>query len=643
VRFAHAELLWLLVLLPVLGAFALWRLNAGRRALSRALGPVMAGRLTARLVPRAREARLALALLALGFLILGGARPQRGTQYVTAKRVGGDVVFALDVSESMLAEDLKPNRLQRARHEISAILDRLKGDRVGLVAFSGEAFLQCPLTMDYSAARMFLDYMTPALIPQPGTNLGAALHTAVRAFAGEGEGVRAVVLITDGEDHEGDIEAATREARAANVRVFAVGIGSAAGEPIPVRDESGAIRGYKKDRAGTVVLSRLQEGVLRDIADATGGIYVEAGGTLGLHRILDAIEGIEKRELEGGVRVLYEERYRYFVWPALLLLLLEAAVPSRRGAGRALLARVGRRRTPGAAAACLALALCAWGGAFPGFARAETRPASPPVARNSGAEEARPEEEWRKLFEENEVFRSRHPDDARPAYNLGNLLHERGDWKEAESCYHDAAALAEGRLQANALYNLGNTLFRKQELKAARDAFVETLRADPSNEEAKRNLELTQWLLDQVSAMPDSSQQQDQGRQEDQQQQQQQDPQQRDQQQDQEQQQRDQQQQGQQSQQKQEQSQQQQGQQQQQQEEQQREQQQERERQDQEQQQNGEELPPEAQQAAEADSTRSLEGIQARQLLRGLEGRERELLEQRFQARSRRLNVEKDW
>ena len=662
-RFAHAQLLWFLAVLPVLGLFALWRLRAGRRALARTLGPLMAERLTRHLSAHAREARLALALLALAFLVLGGARPQRGTQYVSAKRMGGDVLFALDVSESMLAEDLKPNRLQRARHEISAILDRLKGDRVALVAFAGEAFLQCPLTLDYSAARMFLDYMTPDLIPQPGTNLAAALRTAVRAFSKEGEGVRAVVLITDGEDHEGDIDAAAREAHDAGVRVFAVGIGSSAGEPIPVRDGTGTIKGYKKDRSGTVVLSRLDEAVLRRIAEETDGVYVQAGGTLGLRRVTDAIEGIQQREFEGGMRVLYEERYRYFVWPALVLLLLESAVPLRRDALRRLLARA--RRVPAlSAVAGLAFALQAgWIGPAPARAQTASRPAispgpagSPGSAMPGGAgvgADARAQERWRALYEENEVFHTRHPGDPRPLYNLGNLLHEQGDLEQAAARYRDASALAEGELRGNSSYNLGNTLFKKQDLAAARDAFLDALRTDPGNENAKRNLELTQWLLDRAQ-QADSSSQEQQGSDKNQKQDQQQNQQEkRDQGGNEEQQKKDeaQRQAGDQDQQRRQdqahsEEQQRQGQQEEQraqQEQQQQQQQQQQQSGQGEDQQMGQEQPLDETQGAEADSSGSLERIQARQLLRGLEGRERELLEQRFHARSRRLNVEKDW
>ena len=655
-RFAHPEMLWLLLLLPAIGLLAYLRLRSGRRALASALTPVMARRLTGHLAGRAREGRLALTLLALALLILGGARPQRGTQYVTAKRMGGDVIFALDVSESMLAEDLKPNRLQRARHEISAILDRLKGDRVGLIAFAGEAFVQCPLTLDYAAARMFLDYMTPELIPQPGTNLGEALRVAARAFSGESEGYRALVLITDGEDHAGDLTEAARAAHAAGVRVFAVGIGSDAGEPIPQRDAAGAVQGYKQDREGRVVMTRLQEGPLRELADATDGVYVRAGGTLGLNRVVDAIDRLEKRELEGGVRILYEERYAYFVWPAAVLLLLEMWVPLRRRALRVRAFGLGRV----APAAMIALGCSALLPALaPGaLVRAQSPPAggAPRNAASGGARGAPAEQgartgelsedQWRRLFEENEVFRGKHPDDARPFYNIGNLLHDRGEWDAAEQSYRDAGPRADERLAGRIDYNLGNTRFKKGDLQGAREAFLQALRADPENEDAKFNLELTQRRLDEVAQMSDSLQQSGEKRQEGQ---------------------------GEQKQQ--------QGRQEQQNSPQQNEENQSREQEqpaggadssradseqqqqrdegqsppqgtDQQEEQAGAESQPEPrggaeqaemEEAARGDSTASPDAVQVMQILRGLEGRERELLKERFRARSRNLRVEKDW
>jgi Ca-activated chloride channel family protein len=612
-RFAHPQLLWLLTALLPLALFLFLRARAARRALENALGTAMTTRLTeARWAP-AGWLRPALLLAAIALLVIGVARPQRGTHYVTAKRMGRDVVIALDVSASMLAEDLRPNRLQRAKHEISAILDRLKGDRIALVAFSGSGFVQCPLTLDYGAARLFLEFMNPELVPDPGTSLAEALRVSVRACDAESEGFRALILITDGEDLTGGVEEAARAARAAGVRVFAVGIGSEAGEPIPERDAGGKVVGYKKDREGRVVMTRLDPTELQEIARTTDGLYVPAGGTLGLDRVLDAIDKMERREMAGGVRMLYEDRYRYLVWPALILLLIEFWVPTRRPerAPKGVL-RPGRLlawlRGAGVAVAILIAGGAAAQTTLTPRAASPFAPASPMVGPGV-------DPKWRELLEENEVFRARHPNDARPYYNLGNLRQQQGDYDRAEALYQGATGRAEGELAQRAFYNLGGSLFRSGRLEEARAAFLEALRRDPNDTDAKVNLELTQQRIDQQQARPDSSQSgqsdstgtsqssQKQSGSQDQQSDRQSTP-------------------------------------------------------PQSQPQPGQESQPDAAQSGEpqpppsgskgswnparADSI-SADDLQMMQLLRGLENQERQLMMRRFQARSRNLRVEKDW
>ncbi|MFC1572426.1 VWA domain-containing protein, partial [Candidatus Eisenbacteria bacterium] len=521
-RFAHPEVLWLMLLLPLAALFAWARLKAGSRALQSALSPAMIERLTAHLVTRRRLGGVLLLLLTCLFLILGSARPQRGTQYVTAARRGIDCIVALDLSESMLAEDLKPNRLLRARHEIAAIIDQLEGDRIGLVAFAGAAFVQCPLTLDYAAARMFLEFMGPDLLPEPGTSIAEALRVSTKAFDTEGDGFKAVILISDGEDHIGEVEDAARDARKAGVRVFSVGIGSSSGEPIPIRDEEGDIEGYKKDREGKVILSRLGDAGLRKIAEITGGLYVQAGGSLGLDRVLDEIERMDKKELEGGVRVLYEERYSYFVWPAILLLLAQWWLPLRRRFGR----RAGAAIV-GLTVLCVTLTGGGFstaggqsspppaqqqvpvptptpmpGGAQPGAPGPTVPGGAPPVPESEGGLS---EEEWTRQLEENQVYKAEHPYDPRPLYNLGNLYHLKGDLPQAADFYEIGQSRSEGELASQVAYNFGNTLAKQGKLPDAMNAFVDALRLDPNNEDAKANLELTQLMIDQLSQCPDSS------------------------------------------------------------------------------------------------------------------------------------------
>jgi len=681
-RFAHPEVLWLILLLPLLGLFAWLRLRAGYQRLAGLLSPSMTARLVEHLAPERKSWKLITIIGALLCLILAAAQPQRGTQYITATRQGVDVIVALDLSESMLAEDLLPNRLLRARHEISGIIDQLKGDRIGLIAFAGAAFVQCPLTLDYSAARMFLEFMGPDLIPEPGTSIAEAIRVATGAYNSEEGDFKALILITDGEDHIGEIAKAAKEARSAGVKVFTVGIGSESGEPIPERDAEGEITGYKKDNSGKVILTRLNEEALRLIADETGGIYTRAGGTLGLDRVATAIDAMEKRELEGGVRMLYEERYNYFLWPALFLLMIAWAIPLRRrwgvGPGQSTGSLTRSALRNGSVLSISLLMVLSMSASAQnqsqgaqslnpqhqispsgsGGTRAPNQATGPstgtslpggqqmmPGAGGQAPEPQMPEEEWVKLLEENQIYRNENPADPRPIYNLGNLFHLKGDLPEAEEFYGIAASRAEGDLASNITYNLGNTLARAGKLEEARSSFAESLFLNPANEDAKYNLELVQKMLDQAQQCPDSTCQQNQENQDqqdnqDNQNDQNQDNQDQGDQQDQQEQQDQQDQENQSDEEQQDQDRQDQ--------EEQGEDQEEEQNQSESQEEDESENQPEEQSAADQgesppDSAMSAEDMQLMQILKGLESSEKELLETRFQARGKNLKVAKDW
>jgi Ca-activated chloride channel family protein len=269
--------------------------------------------------------------LAVGLLVLALARPQFGTRVETVTSEGQDVMVALDVSRSMLAEDVAPNRLERARLEIMRILQQLDGDRIGLVAFAGNAFVQSPLTIDYGAAALFLNAMSPDLIPIQGTNLGEALTVALDAFEEGTRGHRVLVVVTDGEDHEGDIEAALERAVDLGVQIHTVGIGSLEGVPIPEFDESGVRSGFIRDDQGVVVTTQLDESTLERVAEATGGRYFPAlGPGANLNPLIEEITGGEGRELEVREITQFDEQFQIFLGLALVLLLVEGFIPERR-------------------------------------------------------------------------------------------------------------------------------------------------------------------------------------------------------------------------------------------------------------------------------------------------------------------------
>lgn len=331
-RFGIESLLYAYLLLPALVALEWWAAGRRRRALDRFGERGRIERLTAAVSWRGRMIRAALMLAVVVLLVTALARPQFGDRVDTVRREGQDLVVALDLSASMVAEDVAPNRLAAAKLAVSRLIERLDGDRIGLVAFAGEAFVQSPLTTDYGAAMLFLNAMEPDLVPVPGTDLGQAIDVALDGFGEIGQRDRLLVVITDGEDHEGAIDAAVERAVDAGVRVYAVGMGSTEGVPIPSFDESGAPAGFLRDEAGTVVTTRLDDATLQALADRSGGVYYHAatGGAAAFDRLVDELTGGDGEEIESREVTRYEEQYQIFLGLALLLLLAEGLLPERR-------------------------------------------------------------------------------------------------------------------------------------------------------------------------------------------------------------------------------------------------------------------------------------------------------------------------
>jgi len=330
-RFAAPQYLALLGLIVVLAIFYVWSINHKKKILER-FGDLLLLLKTSPYISFARQGgKAAMLLTGMLFIVLTLSQLQCGTHMEMMKREGIDIVIAIDVSNSMLAEDMKPNRIDKARQEVRGIIDRLEGDRIGLVAFAGEAFIQCPLTLDYTAAEIFLDVIDVGLIPQQGTAIGDAIRKATEAFETQERKHKVLILLTDGEDHTQAAIAEADEARRQGIKIYPIGIGSSVGEPIPVSDRQGNRVGYKKDRNGEMIVTKLDEITLQKVALATGGKYYHAtAGEMELDRVYDEISKMEKKELEGKLMMQYEDRFQYPLFLAIIMIILEFFVSERR-------------------------------------------------------------------------------------------------------------------------------------------------------------------------------------------------------------------------------------------------------------------------------------------------------------------------
>lgn len=271
--------------------------------------------------------RITLFSIAFFFFSIGMARPQIGAKLSERESKGVEVMVCLDVSNSMLAEDYSPNRLERAKLAISKLVDRLSEDRIGLIVFAGNSFVQLPVTTDYVSAKMFLNSISTASVPIQGTAIGDAINTAIRGFSAQSEKSRVIIVITDGENHEDDPVEAAKTAAEMGIRVFTIGVGSPEGKPIPVDGE------LLKDRDGNIVVTRLDEQILAKVAEAGGGAYVRAGNTeFGLNPIVDSIRKMEDEKFSSIVFEEYDEQYMYFFAIALILLVIEMLVGERKNA-----------------------------------------------------------------------------------------------------------------------------------------------------------------------------------------------------------------------------------------------------------------------------------------------------------------------
>jgi Ca-activated chloride channel family protein len=473
--------MWGLVALPLLAAAIAYGIRRRRAALDRFVGSAMADSLAPGWSWRRNAAKTGLRVVAVAMLLVALAAPRFGSQLVKVEREGIDLVIALDVSLSMLAEDVPPNRLERAKREIADLIAGLEGDRVGIAVFAVEAVALCPLTVDYDAAMMLARSVDIFSVSEPGSAIGDAIEVSTAMFDGSQGGDRAIILVTDGENQHGDPVQAAQAAAEKGIRVFAIGLGSPKGELIPERATDGNVVGYKKDSRGETVLSRLDEDMLRKVAAASGGQYLPATtGGLEITALYDAIAGMQRKLIKGE---FVERRKERFVIPlaiALACLLLDALLSWRAGGRRP------RALHTGAAALVLALAS---GLAVPGIANADRVNRGKVRAGNNAFKNgdfAKAYQFYRQALGDTTRVG---PDTEGVYYNGGNALYMQNQYGPAVE-YYQRSYSPDSLLTGRMLYNRGNALLKGGKAAEAVESYVQALQYLPDDEDARHNLEL---------------------------------------------------------------------------------------------------------------------------------------------------------
>lgn len=511
-RFAHIELLWLLVTIPVFVAAYIWYTLRKRRQLEE-FGDA---ELMASLMPNASRVRptvkFSILMVALSLLIVAAARPQFGEKEVTEKREGIEAIVALDISNSMLAEDVAPNRLDRAKQMLSKLMDNMVDDKVGLVVFAGDAFVQLPITCDYVSAKMFLNSIKPDLIKTQGTAIGQALSTSIRCFGEQSDASRAIILITDGENHEDDAVAVAQRAKEAGIQVLVVGIGKPEGSPIPMPGTNN----FRKDRDGNVVVSRLNEDMCREIAKAGGGIYVRCDNTnTATKAIQKELDKLATQEIETQVYTDYNEQFQSFALLALILLVIDFFIFNRKNKAITKMDIFGEHLgITGSRVTGIAILLMVSLSTFAQREAGDIRKGNRDYRKQNFTEA---EVDYRRALETNKNSYEAH-------YNLGDALFKQDKYADAQAEFETAARMLDRKEDkerfAKSMHNIGNCAFAQQQYDKAVTAYQESLRANPKDNDTRYNLVKAMQLLQQQQQQEQQQQEQQQDQQQQEQEQQ---------------------------------------------------------------------------------------------------------------------------
>ncbi len=519
--FAHPSLLIVaLIAIPVLALGFAWSWRTRKRLITLFVPKRLQESLTLGISPRRATARATLLILGITLLLFALARPRFGAGMVEVNQRGLDILIGIDTSRSMLAEDVGPNisRLQRAKLAALDLAKLAKTDRVGLVAFAGGAFLQCPLTIDFEAFRQSVEALDTGVIQQGGTAIGPAIHTALEAFSEERQNVRVLVLFTDGEEHEAGALDAAKRAESKGLRIYTVGVGSPKGEIIRLRDAQGATT-YLKDSQGNAVKSSLNESLLRQVATQTGGLYLPLQGPRAMSELYTrALEPLPRSDIEARLMEQFLERFQFPLALAILFLGWEALFPERARVGNRLRASRHAHPTLSSPSPTSSLATLV---ALGTLALLTFAPASALASPGSALRRYR-EADYPAAQAEFERLAKEKPADPRLRFNAGAAAYRAGDLDSAAKHFQDSLASTDLRLQSDAFYNLGNTQFqigekgadptaRQQAWEQSLKCFEAAVQLAPTHTNAQHNLEFVRQRLEDLKQQQDPQQQQSQG------------------------------------------------------------------------------------------------------------------------------------
>lgn len=480
-RFEDPQYLYLLVVIPIMALIRFVLQRNQRKRLRKFGDPKLLSQLMPDVSKWRPEAKFWILSAALALLIVMLARPQMGTKISHEKRSGIETIIAMDISNSMMAEDVAPSRLRRCKMMVENLVEHFTDDKIGLIVFAGDAFVQLPITSDYVSAKMFLSSIDPSMMAAQGTDIAQAIDMAVHSFTQETEIGRAIIIITDGEDHEGGAIEAAREAKKMGMRVFVLGVGSPNGAPIPMVGRQG---NYMTDRMGNTVMTRLNEDMCKQIAKAGGGAYIHVDNNSNAQQQLDnELDKLSKKEIDSVVYSEYDEQFQAFGVIALLLLIIEALLLERKNRLLGKFHLFGAKKK---VATTLLLLLISMVAAAQTNDRQYIRDGNREY-RGGKYEDA--EVTYRKAVEKN-------PRNPQAAYNLANALMAQNKDSAAVDAFEKAAKLEPNKFRrAMSYHNIGVICQKHQMFKEAIEAYKEALRNNPKDDMTRYNLQLCKKQL----------------------------------------------------------------------------------------------------------------------------------------------------